>query len=204
MENRRGWSGLATVALLLAVSTACSNTSAGDPRISPTPTVSSPSVTATPPSDNDVATASATKTVRDYYAVRDQLRQDPTRPLKQLTTVAISTELSAQENLFRRERRDGLHQTGDTKIAELIVQSVSLDNSDPKAGRVPVVQIDVCFDVSKVDIVDKNDSSVVIKNRPDRGWIRFSVANYKWNVEPAGAWRVASSEDVERTPCTAS
>lgn len=204
MENRRGWSGLATAALLLAVATACSNTSAGNPGTSPAPTVSSPSVTATPPSDNDVATAAATKTVRDYYAVRDQLRQDPTRPLKQLTTVAISTELSAQENLFKRERRDGLHQTGDTKIADLIVQSVSLDNSDPKAGRVPVVQIDVCFDVSKVDIVDKNDSSVVIKNRPDRGWIRFSVANYKWNVEPAGAWRVASSKDVERTPCTAS
>lgn len=204
MENRRGWSGLATAALLLSVATACSNTSDGNPGTSPAPTVSSPSVTATPPSDNDVATAAATQTVRDYYAVRDQLRQDPTRPLKQLTTVAISTELSAQENLFKRERRDGLHQTGDTKIADLIVQSVSLDNSDPKAGRVPVVQIDVCFDVSKVDIVDKNDSSVVIKNRPDRGWIRFSVANYKWNVEPAGAWRVASSEDVERTPCTAS
>ena len=204
MENRRGWSDLATLALLLAVTTACSNTSTGDPRTSPAPTVSSPSVTATPPSDNDVAATAATKTVRDYYAVRDQLRQDPTRPLKQLTTVAISTELSAQENLFKRERRDGLHQTGDTKIADLIVQSVSLDNSDPKAGRVPVVQVDVCYDVSNVDIVNRAGASTISKNRPATGWIRYSVANYKWKADSTSSWRVASGKNIERTPCAVS
>ena len=61
---------------------------------------------------------------------------------------------TAQQRLFKKERRQGLVQTGQTRIAELQVQSVDLDNSDPKAGRVPTVQVDVCYDVSDVDMVD--------------------------------------------------
>ena len=52
------------------------------------------------------------------------------------------------------------------------MQSVNLDNSDPKAGKVPTVQIDVCYDVSDVDVLDANGKSVVSPDRPDTGWIR--------------------------------
>ena len=81
---------------------------------------------------------------------------------------------------------------------------MNLDNSDPQAGKVPTVQIDLCFDVTDVDVVDAQGKSVVKTDRPDTGWIRFLVSNYHWDDDPDGGWRVASSQDIERTRCDAS
>lgn len=208
MTHARGATGVATAALLLVVITSCAN-DGQDPAASGSPTATSsspgpPSATTTPPPDTEIASEAATALLRQFYAVRNQLRQDRAKPLALLKTVAISTELAAQQNLFKKERKQGLHQAGETKIAELQVQSVNLDNSDPKAGKVPTVQIDVCFDVSGVDLLDENGKSVVNLDRPDTGWIRYSVANYDWVNDPAGAWRVASSQDIERPRCVAS
>lgn len=111
--------------------------------------------------------------------------------------------MATQQTLFKRERKQEPHQTGETKVVELEVQSVNLDNSDPQAGKVPTVQIDVCFDVSGVDVLDADGKSVVAPDRPDTGWIRYSVANYEWDSDPDGTWRVASSQNIERTPCDA-
>ena len=204
MTNSRGALSLATAVLLLVAGTSCADDDGDptDPRSNPpasSPSTSSP----TPTSPSESATAAATATVNDYYAIRNQLRRDPTQPLSRLKSVAISTELTTQQTLFKRERKQGLHQTGETKVVELEVQSVNLDNSDPQAGKVPTVQIDVCFDVSGVDVLDADGKSVVTPDRPDTGWIRYSVANYEWDSDPDGAWRVASSQDIERTPCDA-
>lgn len=207
MTISRGARAVATAALLVAAGTACAGGSS-DASSDPTPTSTSRSPTATgtttPPSDSEVAAEAATELVRTYYAVRDNLRQNPDTTLSRLKSVAISTELAAQQNLLKREREDGLHQTGDTKIAVLTAQAVDLDNSDPQAGRVPTVQIDVCFDVSAVDILDARGKSVVTDDRPETGWIRYSVSNYEWASTPTSAWRVASSENLERTPCAVS
>lgn len=206
MTHYRGTTQLATAAVLLAAMTACA-TNREDPESSgsPAPISTAPSTApSTPPSDQEIASESASRLVRSYYSVRDELRQDPQAPLDKLSTIAISTELSAQQNLFKRERTEGLHQVGATKIATLTVQTVILDNSNPKAGNVPTVQVDVCYDVSKVDVLDRNGQSVVSPERADTGWIRYTVANYKWTADPTGAWRVATSENIERTPCAAS
>ena len=204
MTNSRGALSLATAVLLLVAGTSCADDDGDptDPRSNP-PASSPSSSSPTPTSPSESATAAATATVNDYYAIRNQLRRDPTQPLSRLKSVAISTELTTQQTLFKRERKQGLHQTGETKVVELEVQSVNLDNSDPQAGKVPTVQIDVCFDVSGVDVLDADGKSVVTPDRPDTGWIRYSVANYEWDSDPDGAWRVASSQDVERTPCDA-
>ena len=204
MTNSRGALSLATAVLLLVAGTSCADDDGDptDPRSNP-PASSPSSSSSTPTSPSESATAAATATVNDYYAIRNQLRRDPTQPLSKLKSVAISTELTTQQTLFKREREQGLHQTGETKVVELEVQSVNLDNSDPQAGKVPTVQIDVCFDVSGVDVLDADGKSVVTPERPDTGWIRYSVANYQWDSDPDGAWRVASSQDIERTPCDA-
>ena len=204
MTNSRGALSLATAVLLLVAGTSCADDDGDptDPRSNP-PASSPSSSSPTPTSPSESATAAATATVNDYYAIRNQLRRDPTQPLSRLKSVAISTELTTQQTLFKRERKQGLHQTGETKVVELQVQSVNLDNSDPQAGKVPTVQIDVCFDVSGVDVLDADGKSVVTPDRPDTGWIRYSVANYQWDSDPDGAWRVASSQDIERTPCDA-
>ena len=206
MTHVRGATRVATAVLLLVAVTACAD-DGNDPTTNPSPspsTSASTTATPTPRSDSEVASEAASAVLRRYYDVRNQLRQDPAQPLTLLEDVATSTELAAQQNLFKKERKQGLHQVGTTKVAVLEVQSVNLDNSDPKAGKVPTVQIDLCFDVSQVDVVDANGKSVISPDRPDTGWIQFLVSNYQWDTDPDGGWRVASSQDIERTPCEAS
>lgn len=198
----------ATAAAVLAVMFAwgCSG-----PETTPsTGTPSSSAPTASPPSSTptlsatELATSDATGLVHRYYTTTNQLRQDASQPLSLLATVAISAELDAQRLLLKKERRAGLHQTGETRVAELKIQAVNLDNSDPKAGRVPVVSVDVCWDVSDVDIIDKHGNSVVSPSRPNTGWVRHTVANYQWDSNPNDGWRIASSRDIEGPPCAAS
>jgi hypothetical protein len=206
MTNARGVQGLATAVVLLVAVTACAD-DGNDPTTNPSPsptTSASTTATPTPRSDSEGASEAASAVLRRYYDVRNQLRKDAAQPLTLLEEVAASTELAAQQNLFKKERKQGLHQVGTTRVAVLEVQSVNLDNSDPKAGKVPTVQIDLCFDVSQVDVVDANGKSVISSDRPDTGWIQFLVSNYQWDTDPDGGWRVASSQDLERTPCEAS
>ena len=134
----------------------------------------------------------------------DQLRSDPATHLKKLKSVATSAQLNAVETLTGRQRDEGQRQTGATSINELQVQSVNLDNSDPKAGKVPTVVIDVCWDVSKVDVLDKSGKSILSPDRPDTGWTRYTVANYEYAADPTSGWRVATGQDLKKTPCAAS
>ena len=205
MTNLRSVTHAAAAALLLVVVTGCADEEPDPPSTAPaTSPTAPPTTTSEPSSDSELAAASATDLVRRYYAIRDRLRQPPGAGLAALKTVATSTELAAQRALFERERERGLHQTGDTVIGELKVQAVSLDNSAPGAGNVPTVEIDVCWDVRDVDILDANGKSIVSPDRPDTGWIRYTVANYDWPADPEGGWRVATSQDLEQTPCAAS
>lgn len=214
--HRGGRAGALTTAtiLVLVVASACSDSP--DPTPSSIPTVTAttpPSVTPSPspspspstsPSDSEIAAARADETVHRYYAVLDAVGADPNAPLDQLDDVAISIVLSAYQHSFERWRRDGWVQHGTTDLVEVNVNSVTLDNSDPAHGVVPTVEIDVCFDVADVDVVDADGNSVAQTDRPDVGWERLSVANYSWDDDPEGSWRVASAETLESEPCAAS
>lgn len=208
MKNRLGLTFLATGTLLLAAVSACANNDADPPPT--TPATSSltgstePTTSPSPTSPNDAASANATTAMTDYYAVLDGLRADPSSDLKKLETVAIGAQLNAVQTLVQRQRDQGQRQTGTTAISELKVQSVTLDNSDPDAGKVPTVVIDVCWDVTKVDVLDKSGKSIVSPNRPDTGWTRYTVANYEYAADPTGGWRVATGQDLKQTPCAAS
>lgn len=203
MTHFQGASSVATAVLLLAVVSGCS--SDADPRSTPTPSPSASestgSASASPASPEDQASAAATDAVTAYYSTVDKLRQNADASPGGLDAVAVSTQLSAQQKLLDSQRGDGLRQTGDSQVVETKVQSVSLENSDPAAGRVPSVTIDVCWDVSDVDVLDANGKSVVTSERPDRGWTRLTVANYNWAADPVGGWRVAGGEDLEKSPC---
>lgn len=201
MTFTRGARTLATAALLLVALAACSD---GDGYATPPATTSAPTATTspTPLTESQIASNAAEAKVREYYDTLNLLRQDSTQPISELKSVAISVELTAQQHLVRSERRKGRRQVGESTIAELQTQSVSLDNSDPKAGKVPSVFIDVCWDVSDVDVVDKGGKSVVVANRPDTGWTRYTVANYRYVKDPEGAWRVSGGEDLKKAPCS--
>ena len=203
MTKFSGTFSVATAVFLLAAMAACGSDSDADPAPEPTASASSPSSapTSSAGSPEHSAATAAEVAVGDYYALTDLLLQDDAVSLDRLEEVAISTQLSAQKNFLTTERAAGTQQRGDTKIVETKVQSVNLDNSDPKAGRVPSVTIDVCWDVSEVDVVDASGKSMVPADRPDRGWTRLTVANYTWDNDPDTGWRVAGGEDLKKSPC---
>ncbi len=207
---------LATAGLLVALVSSCANDSSDPPATEVSPVPTTPLATVTPtsptpaepptelPTETEIAAESASKLLRRYFATIDQLRRKPTRPISELKAVAISTQLAAQQRLIESQRSNGLRQTGSTTIKTITVQSVNLDDSDPSVGKVPTVQIDVCYDVSAVDILDEKGESVVGPDRPATGWVRYSVSNYRFKAKPTDGWRVASGADLEQAPCAAS
>ncbi|WP_236757577.1 hypothetical protein [Aeromicrobium sp. PE09-221] len=189
-------------ALLLAVLPGCSEDKESPPPIGPSSTPTSAHTSTVHPTEAEHASRAVDAKIREFYAVLSRLRQDTRQDLGRLESVAISTELTAQRQFVRQEHRKGRRQVGETKIANLAIQSVNLDSSDPKSGKVPAVLVDVCWDVSDVDVVDKEGNSVVSPDRPDTGWTRHIVANFNWSEDPEGGWRVASGEDLKKMPCS--
>ena len=199
---------IAFAVVIVAVVSACVAAPADTP---PTPTITnspmsappSQSTSVSPSSESELAAADAESLVGEYYSVLDAVGADPSADLERLATVAISKDLDVRRNQYARWRRDGWIQKGATELPKVQVQSVNLDNSDPATGRVPTVQVDVCFDVSDVDVLDASGASIVTAERPDTGWIRHTVSNYSWDTDPTGGWRVSTSVDLERAPCEA-
>lgn len=208
MTNARRFSLLATATAVAIAMGGCAS-DGNDPEATPTPTSSSsspaPTTTSpTPQSDTEIASEAASALVAKYYATVDRLGQQPSEPLDELSTVATGVQLAAQQTALKSQRKANQKQVGDTKIAKLDVQSVNLDNSDPDAGKVPTVQIDVCWDVNGVDVVDATGKSIVNSSRPDTGWTRLTVANYHYAANPTEGWRVATGQDLKKDPCDAS
>lgn len=204
MRNLRRTIGSATTALLFAVAAGCAQSPGADPGPAPSGTKTTSSDETPKQSESEVAADAAKQTVEDYFATVDKLGQQDDEPLSELGKVAVSRQLSVLRNTIGQQRKAGQHQTGSTKVAQMKVQSVNLDNSDPAAGKVPTVTIDACWDVSDVDVVDKNGKSIVSPNRPDTAWTRYTVANYHWSDHPTDGWRVASGQDLKQSPCKAS
>lgn len=204
MRDLRRTIGSATTALLFAVAAGCAQSPGSDPAPNPPDTKSTSASEAPQQSESEAAAEDAKQLLQDYFTTVDELGQDAARPVSDLAKVAVSRQLSVLRNTITQQRKAGQRQTGDTKVAELKVQSVNLDNSDPAAGKVPTVTVDVCWDVSDVDVVDKNGKSIVSPNRPDTAWTRYTVANYHWSDHPSDGWRVASGQDLKQSPCKAS
>lgn len=194
----RGLAVLAAAVLLVAM-TSCSN-GGDDPAASGSPTPSSPApsaTTSTPPSESEKASEAASAALRKYFATVDLVRQDSSVPPSELNAVASSTQLTAQENLLKSQREDGFRQLGDTKVVELMVESISLDSP-------ATALIDLCWDVRDVDIIDGDGKSVVAPERKDVGWTRYTVTNDKWDSAPDDGWRVSGGTDLEKDPCAGS
>jgi hypothetical protein len=184
----------------LAAGTSCTgNQPDGSPNTDTAPITNTPDPK--PTSDTEVASDAAADTVRDYFSALDKLRQDSGQSLEGLRKVATSAQLTAQTRLLEKERAQKLRQLGDTELPDVKVESVNLDNSDPDAGKVPTVMVDVCWDVSNADLVDVSGKSVVSQDRVDTGWTRYTVANYDYQTDPVTGWRVASGKDLRQAPC---
>ncbi|WP_460889485.1 hypothetical protein [Promicromonospora xylanilytica] len=135
--------------------------------------------------------------VREYYRGTDVVAKDPA-DLSPLDGIAAEAELQRLKAQFQQWADDSWHQTGDLKVVELVTQTVTLEPSD---GSVPSAQVDVCFDVTDLDIVDQSGASQVDSGRNDRGWDRLTVTNSAYDTNPDDGWRVTDAQTLEQEPC---
>jgi hypothetical protein len=153
---RAGFIGLAMVAVLAAA--AC-NQQGPAPPTKITMTTPSTSTRASPSSTTraDPHLSSVEATVARFWGLVDALGADPKRSLDELTTVARGQTLETWRELLTQRRRQAHKQIGTTAI-------VSSQESS-SGGKVTV---DMCIDVSKTDLVDKDGKSVVAAHRAPR------------------------------------
>lgn len=132
------------------------------------------------------------------------MRQDSTKQLSAVSSVTTSIQRSALTRTIKNERAQHQHQTGATKVLRVVVQSVDLAHADPDGSNVPTASVDVCWDVTAVDLVDQTGTSVISPSRPDVGWIRFTVVNNHWPADPEGGWRISDGQTLKKAPCASS
>lgn len=191
--------GGAVLMLAVASTTTACGGSGTDANPSPSPTSSSAPTSSAPADSREQATANAEAMIKKYFQVTDQIGQDKSVPVARLASVAISSELSTEKHWFQKWRSSGWTQTGDTKVTKMQVGQVSLGNSDPSQGKVPTVTIDVCVDASGTTVHDRKGKQV---GHPIAlSTTRYIVANYQYTQDPAGGWRVASSQDEADSKC---
>lgn len=199
---RRSRTAIATSTLvtLAVIALAACQPSPSAPSQTPTSTSTSshpsPSITSTSP--EDVAISDAEKVVKNYFFVSDTALQAPDNfNPEDLKKVAITTALADAQNLFEATKKQGLHQTGATIIESMTNPRVDLkEDAATTPPTVPLVQLDVCYDVSKLNIVDGAGKSIVPAERKARGVARVGVAKY-----PGNPWLVAFVDYEEDRSC---
>ncbi|GAB2496886.1 hypothetical protein GCM10027063_40020 [Promicromonospora xylanilytica] len=191
----RGFVAVAAGVLLTA--TGCMSTNGPTPSPTPTDTASQPAGSPSPATDSELAATNAEALVREYYRGTDVVAKDPA-DLSPLDGIAAEAELQRLKAQFQQWADDSWHQTGDLKVVELVTQTVTLEPSD---GSVPSAQVDVCFDVTDLDIVDQSGASQVDSGRNDRGWDRLTVTNSAYDTNPDDGWRVTDAQTLEQEPC---
>lgn len=202
-QRRRATAVLA--AALLAATAGCGDSTRADadPTTPPSTTgasKASPSPTPTQSmSPEDQAIQQAEQAIRDFYRVTDEVFSDPKTPLRRLDSVTVARERAELTAQLRADRDDGLRSIGRTQIVDTQVTNVDLTNRPKQqAPEIPTVEISVCYDVSDVNVVDRQGKSVVLPSRKDRARAKFGVVNYDW-PNPSG-WKVGWTE-VKGEPC---
>jgi len=168
---------------------------------STTPTSATTPTSTTSTSSQEEATTLAEQMVRTYFRTKDESLFDPTKFSKDhYKMVAISSELTNLRNLHGAAVSQKLKQIGYTQVVTASNPRVDLANK-PKSNppEIPTVQFDVCYDVSKVNIVDASGKSVVPADRPGRGIMLVGVSNYSY--PDAAQWRVSFTKVQEGKKC---
>ena len=163
---------LAAASSMLLVLGACSDGSAetgNEPTATSTTTSPTPADTETsPPSPvRGRIAGGGSRSVQEYYDVRDQLRPGPQRTAEPAPHGGDQhrARRAAEAPATQRKRSQGVRPDRPDAHRRAVGRSRSTwTTPDPKAGRVPTVQVDVCYDVSGVDIVDADGKS----HRPGR------------------------------------
>ena len=191
-----------TAAAVAAVLASCSG---GDGPAIPTSTPSqattlttSASTPASPTTSADtpeaIATARAGEAVRRYYRVSTECMKDPqTTPATCFDGAAISSELTNLRNGLASAKAAHTKVIGDATVDSMTQAKIDLTNKPKETPpTIPKVVFNVCYDVSKVNVVDYQGNSIVPPERKARAIGKLTVLNYKY-PDPT-QWRVGLVE----------
>ncbi len=192
--------GLVALTTLLLMGCDSDPTDPSSTPSTPTPTTSEPSPTETPLTPEEEATAASEDAINVYFATSDKALQNPdTFNADDFEKVAIGSALTELNNLLTSVQMQELRQIGETEIASITSPTVDLsEDLDATPPVVPVVEADVCYDVSTLNIVDAEGKSTTPADRASRGLARVGVANYEY---PEGPWLVAYVDYKEDETC---
>jgi hypothetical protein len=147
-----------------------------------------------------VAKRNARKVLDHYFRVRDTCLNHPEKAKTScFDKVAIGTELRNNRNALANAKAYGLRQIGRMTVVSVKPVKVDLTNNlKQQPPVIPTVTFTVCYDVSKVNIVDANGKSIVPSDRINHGRHRVSVYNY--NYPDQARWRVGYAGDSVKDP----
>lgn len=148
----------------------------------------------------DLAAAEAQERYEEFLRVGDDVGQGGFASALPFDAVAVAPERVFQETAFRNARKTpGLRQIGTTQIASMSVTSVDLT---PEPGGYPGVVLQVCLDVSGVDILDGSGTSIVSPDREDRSKSTVTMYRYEPGTKgaEAGGWYVYEATALNE-PC---
>lgn len=182
------WGIAMTIAGAVAL-TSC--TGGSDPTPTTTSGSSSPVATMSAPttstSSSDPAVA-ATEAVTRWWVTVDKVSQDPAVPISDLLKVSRGAAYQTWAQEAQRQRARGWRQIGDT----VLVSRSAAKIADVESRSAMSVQ--VCYDVSKVNMVDATGKSVVAAERVARARATYVVVKY------SDGWFVVSDE-TKGVPC---
>lgn len=197
---------LAAAIVLAATLGACTSAGGNGVSTSATTSTASPTTTTTPSatptqSPEDLAIAAAKEKIPAYFATSDRSLQDTkTFSREEFKKVAITTALDDLGNLFSAFQAQNYKQVGTTVVESMTDPKVNLAMDLKKTPPdVPNVQMQVCIDVSKLNVVDASGKSVVPADRKPRQLWRVGVANYQYPA--ADGWRVAYTDTQGGKTC---
>jgi len=190
---------LAAAIVLVAALGACTSNegtpTATKTSTSPSSTPSTSTTTATPTlSPEDEAIAAAKSMIPQYVAMADRsLIEGPKFNVEDFKKVAISSGLIDLQNRYNVFTAQKFTQIGNTKVEAMDNPRVDLKLDLKKSPPdVPTVQLDVCVDVSKVNLVDAAGTSQIPPTRVPRQKWRVGVSNYEYPSPTA--WRVSFTD----------
>ena len=181
------WGIAITLATVVAL-TSC--TGGSDPTPTLTSSASSASTTSAPASPTSSAdpSAGATGAVTRWWATVDKVSQDPAVPISDLLKVSRGAAYQTWAQRAQAQRAKGWHQVGDTVlISQSATKIADLESH-------PAMSVQVCYDVSKVNMIDAAGKSVVSAERVPRAKATYVVAKYD------DGWFVVNDE-TKGAPC---
>jgi len=131
------------------------------------------------------ALAAAEVAYGEYVALADQILMEGGHDEQRMASVITGQFLETSLAEFNEARAKGLHSIGST-----VFRNMQLQTFNPRGE--PAVVVLVCEDVSGVDLVDKEGTSIVSDSRPDSTLLQVefdgSLGLDRLRVSSRSAW----------------